>query len=271
MAKHAGAGDLRTDDQERIARVPLNMAFLTLLNGPQMFYHFAEFGFDYSKWQNAEGKWGKDDGGNAPYGIQNVSNDNYKMQPKARTETWLGEGAWRTAAFHKVGQAIQLRTRLLPEVFEGDPTKVDIGGGKVVRTIQWGSDVFVAGNFSATDTKTVTIPEGVWYNYYEQKEQTEDTVTLIPGALIILTGTPQTLPLMRPYYYFPGTDVENVFVAETLSDILPPYNVTIYTISGQTVSVQRNVERVNMSGIDNGLYLIQYEKNGQRVTKKVIR
>jgi hypothetical protein len=271
-AKEWGDGDLKTDDQERIGRVPVNMAFLTLLNGPQMFYHFAEFGFDYSKWQNANGQWGKDDSGAAPYGKTGVSNDNYKMQAKARIETWLGEGAWRTAAFHKVGQAIQLRTRLMPQVFEGNPTKVDIGSGKAVRTIQWGSDVFVAGNFSATTEKTVTIPEGKWYNYYEQKEQTETTVTLAPGALMILTGTPQTLPEMQPFYAFSrNTDVENVYIPELPNQILPPYNVTIYTISGQAISVQRNVEQVNLNSLNHGLYLIQLEKNGQRVTKKVIR
>lgn len=269
-AKQFGMGDLKTNDQARIARVPLNMAFLTLLNGPQMFYHFAEFGFDYSKWQNAEGKWGNDDGGNAPYGMQNVSNENYKMQAKARTETWLGEGAWRTEAFHKVGQAIQLRTRLLPEVFAGNPTKVDIGSGKIVRTIQWGDHVFVAGNFSATDAKEVTIPAGKWYNYYEQIEQTETTVTLAPGALMILTGVPHELPKMRPHYAF-DTDVENVFVPENTMDMLPPYNATIYSVSGQAVSVQYNVNQVNMNGLNDGMYLIQLEKNGQRVTKKVIR
>ena len=269
-AKQFGVGDLQTNDSVRIlTRVPLNMAFLTLLNGPQMFYHFAEFGFDYSKWQSATGKWGKDDSGKSPYDMKNVSSENYKMQVKARTETWLGEGAWRTAAFHKVGQAIQLRTKLMPQVFEGNPSKVDITG-KVVRTIQWGSDVFVAGNFSATDTKTVTIPAGKWYNYYEQKEQTETTITLAPGALVILTGTQQKLPEMRPYYSF-NTDVENVFIPDLSTEIQPPYNATIYTLSGQVVSVQRNVEQVDINALNRGLYLIQYEKNGQRVTKKVIR
>ena len=271
-AKQFGLGNLKDDAQARIARVPLNMAFLTLLNGPQMFYHFAEFGFDYSKWQSAEGKWGKSDDDNnpKPYSfLKTYDNYNYKMSPKARIETWLGEGAWRTEAFHKVGQAIQLRTRLLPQVFEGNPTKADVGG-KVVRTIQWGNDVFVAGNFSATDTKTVTIPEGKWYNYYEQKEQTETTVTLSPGALLILTGTPQVLPTMRPCYSF-DTNVENVFVPNVSNEMLPPYNVTIYNINGQVVSVQRNAEQVYMGALQRGLYIIQLEKNGQRVVEKVIR
>lgn len=89
---------------------------------------------------------------------------------------------------------------------------------------------------------------------------------------MILTGTPQTLPEMQPFYAFSrNTDVENVYIPELPNQILPPYNVTIYTISGQAVSVQRNVEQVNLNGLNHGLYLIQLEKNGQRVTKKVIR
>ena len=185
-----------------------------------------------------------------------------------RPESWLGEGAWRTQAFHKVGQAIQLRTRLMTNVFEGNPTKSTLSG--VVRTIQWGSDVFVAGNFSVSEEQTVDLPTGVWYNYYEQTPQAESTVTLAPGQLLILTGTPQVLPTMQASY-MSDSAVEDIYMPETTTGIYPPYNVTIYTVSGQAVSVQRNVEQVDMSGLNNGLFLIQLEKNGQRVTQKVIR
>ena len=74
-----------------------------------------------------------------------------------------------------------------------------------------------------------------------------------------------------PKGYAFNTDVENVFVPENTMDLLPPYNATIYTVSGQAVSVQYNVNQVNMNGLNDGMYLIQLEKNGQRVTKKVIR
>ena len=93
---------------------------------------------------------------------------------------------------------------------------------------------------------------------------------LPPAYLMILTGVPHELPKMRPNYAF-DTDVENVFVPENTMDMLPPYNATIYTVSGQAVSVQYNVNQVNMNGLNDGMYLIQLEKNGQRVTKKVIR
>ena len=263
-AKHFGNGDLQTDDQERIARVPLNMAFLTMLNGPQMFYHFAEFGFDYSKYQDKNGRWGTN-----PYGEKDVIGYEVKMQAKKRIETWLGEGAWRTDAFHKVAQTIQLRTRIMPEVFEGNPTKVNISGGKKIRTIQWGSDVFVVGNFAVEGNETATLPEGTWYNYFQQKPQTETNLTLAPGEVMIFTGKEVALPELLPYYSF-LTDVENI-VVENDTEILPPYNVKVYNINGYVISSQNNVMMPDLSGLQSGLYIIQYEKNGAYATKKVIR
>ena len=265
-AKEWGAGDLKTNEEARVARVPINMAFLTLLNGSQMFYHFAELGFDNSKYQNAQGKWGKND-----YGITSELGADYdcKMQVKKRIERWLVEGHCRMAAFQKVGQIIQLRTRLLPEVFEGNPTKVDIGGGKKLRTIQWGSDVFVAGNFDVAGDQTVTLPSGTWYNYFAQAKQTTTTVTLKPGEVAIFTGKEVKLPEMPAGYDF-YTDVEDV-VINTPSEILPPYDVCVYNINGQLVSHQKNAMSADMTGMNAGLYIVQYEKNGQRVAKKIIR
>ena len=261
-AKQWGNGNLQTNEEARVARVPLNMAFLTLLNGPQMFYHFAELGFDYSKWQNKDGKWGVND-----YAITSELGADYdcKMQAKYRPESWLRQGHCRMAAFQKVGQIIQLRTRLMPSVFEGNPTNVSLGSGKALRTIQWGSNVFVAGNFAVSGNQTVNLPAGTWYNYFEQKKQTSTTVTLAPGQVLIFTGKQLALPTMV------YTDVEDVLAPNASSEILPPYNATIYTINGQVVSVQNNVEQVNMGVLKNGLYLIQFEKNGKTVTKKVIR
>ena len=260
-AKQWGNGDLKTNEAARVGRVPLNMAFLTMLNGPQMFYHFAELGFDYSKFQNAQGKWGKND-----YGITSELGADYdcKMQAKYRPEAWMKAPHCRHAAFKKVGQTIQLRTRLMPEVFEGNPTASTLGSGKALRTIQWGSDVFVAGNFGVTGNQTVNVPSGTWYNYFEQQKQTATTITLAPGELVILTGKECQLPSIT-------TDLEDIIVPMNPSELLPPYNVTIYNINGQVVSVQNNAEQVNMGALKNGMYVIQFEKNGKTSTQKVIR
>ena len=260
-AKQWGNGDLKTSEEARAARVPLNMAFLTMLNGPKMFYHFAELGFDYSKYQNAQGKWGKND-----YGITSQLGADYdcKMQAKYRPEAWMKAPHCRHAAFKTVGQTIQLRTRLMPEVFEGNPTASSLGSGKSLRTIQWGSNVFVAGNFGVTGNQTVNVPSGTWYNYFEQKKQTATTITLAPGEYVILTGKECKLPAIT-------TDLEDLVFPGATGEILPPYNVTIYDLNGQVVSVQKNVEQANMGVLKNGLYVIQYEKNGKTATQKVIR
>ena len=266
-AKQWGNGTLQTSEAARAARVPLNMAFLTLLNGPKMFYHFAELGFDNSKYQNAEGKWGKND-----YGIASQLGTDYdcKMQAKMRPEKWLTKGHCRMAAFQKVGRIIQLRTRLMPEVFAGNPTAADLGTGKKLRTIQWGSNVFVAGNFDVTGNQTVTLPSGTWYNYLAQTKQTASTFTLAPGEVVIFTGKQCTLPSMPDSYTF-STDLEDIVVPEVSDEVMPPYNVTVYTINGQVVSTQKNVSEVNMGVLKNGLYILHFEKNGKTSTKKVIR
>ena len=260
-AKQWGNGDLKTSEEARAARVPLNMAFLTMLNGPKMFYHFAELGFDYSKYQNAQGKWGKND-----YGITSQLGTDYdcKMQAKYRPEAWMKAPHCRHAAFKKVGQTIQLRTRLMPEVFEGNPTASSLGSGKSLRTIQWGSNVFVAGNFGVTGNQTVNVPSGTWYNYFEQKKQTATTITLAPGEYVILTGKECKLPAIT-------TDLEDLVLPGATEEVLPPYNVTIYNVNGQVVSFQNNVEQVNMGALKNGMYVIQFEKNGKTATQKVIR
>ena len=260
-AKQWGNGDLKTSEEARAARVPLNMAFLTMLNGPKMFYHFAELGFDYSKYQNAQGKWGKND-----YGITSQLGADYdcKMQAKYRPEAWMKAPHCRHAAFKKVGQTIQLRTRLMPEVFEGNPTASSLGSGKSLRTIQWGSNVFVAGNFGVTGNQTVNVPSGTWYNYFEQKKQTATTITLAPGEYVILTGKECKLPTIT-------TDLEDLVFPGATEEVLPPYNVTIYNVNGQVVSFQNNVEQVNMGALKNGMYVIQFEKNGKTATQKVIR
>ena len=260
-AKQWGNGNLQKSEEARAARVPLNMAFLTMLNGPKMFYHFAELGFDYSKYQNAQGKWGKND-----YSITSELGADYdcKMQAKYRPEAWMVAPHCRHAAFKKVGQTIQLRTRLLPEVFEGNPTASSLGSGKALRSIQWGSDVFVAGNFGVTGNQTVNVPAGTWYNYFEQKKETATTLTLAPGEFVILTGKECLLPEIL-------TDVEDILIPGTMGEMLPPYNVQVFTLNGQMVRRQANVMQADLSGLRSGLYIVQYEKNGQRVAKKVIR
>ena len=66
------------------------------------------------------------------------------------------------------------------------------------------------------------------------------------------------------------TDLEDV-IAPQPTEILPPYNVQVYTLSGQVILQQTNVMAADLNALGSGMYIVQYEKNGQRVAKKVIR
>ena len=254
-ARKYGNGDLQTNEEARLQRIAANVAFNVLLNGPHMVWQYEEIGFDFSI--------------NSDYDNPDADNDGNRCDIKARPEEeGYFQHATRMNQMKKVSQLIQLRTRLLPEVFEGNPTKADIVSGKQIRTIQWGNDIFVAANFDAKSNKAATLPSGTWYNYFEQKQQTTTTVTLAPGELIVLTGQQIALPVINQNYGF-ITSVEDVVA--TPSEVLPPYNVNIYSINGQLLKTQTNAMDVDMTGMHAGAYIIQLEKNGQRVAKKVIR
>ncbi|MBQ9339189.1 MAG: hypothetical protein IJS13_02515 [Paludibacteraceae bacterium] len=200
-AKQWGNGDLQTNDSARVARVPLNMAFLCLLNGSHLFYHFDELGFDFSKYQFANGKWGKD--GVDAYGktvAANAKTSEAKMTVKYRPESWMREAGIRMQAYARTAEILQLRTRLMPQVFEGNPTSVSVGSGKELRTIQWGNDVFVAGNFSVAASQSVTLPDGTWYDYLAGGVQAGASYTLQPGEVIVFTGTAITPPVIPNAY-----------------------------------------------------------------------
>ena len=81
---------------------------------------------------------------------------------------------------------------------------------------------------------------------------------------MILTGKECKLPAIT-------TDLEDLVFPGATEEVLPPYNVTIYNVNGQVVSFQNNVEQVNMGALKNGMYVIQFEKNGKTATQKVIR
>ena len=214
-----GNGDLATNFSARLNRVPLCIAFNVLLNGSHMLWQYEEMGYDYSI--------------NSDIDHPRAYDESYRCNKKPRCEGY-GLSPERLQAYVRSAQIIRLRTKLLPDVFEGDPTATSIGSGKVLRTIQWGQDVFVAGNFGIDESKSVTIPEGIWYNYFEQTALSETTINLEPGELLILTGSPIELP------YIDSTVVD-------VRNIMDDVNAVVRIINGQIV-VERNGLLYNMMG-----------------------
>lgn len=179
--KKYGNGDLKTNTAARLARVPENVAFNVLLNGSHMLWMWEEIGYDFSI--------------NSDVDHPDAENTNYRCNKKPRPEIrGYFTNANRVAAFTKCAQVITLRTQLMPEVFEGNPTSQNISSGAQRRQIQWGSNVFAAANFDVTTNQTVTLPPGTWYDYLDGATQASGTYTLAPGELKVFTGTPVIAP-----------------------------------------------------------------------------
>ena len=181
-AKRWGAGDMQTNESTRLNRVAENVALNVLLNGSHMIWQFEEIGYDYSI--NSD----------ATHRFVGQEKESYRCNIKARPEA---EGyfadANRIAAYTKCAQAIQLRTRIMPEVFAGNPTAQSLGTGKKIRYVQWGSDVYVVANFDI-NAQSTTLPSGTWYDYYAEGASASGTITLQAGELKIYTGRQVALP-----------------------------------------------------------------------------
>ena len=191
-AKAYGNGDLQTNEAARLGRVAENVAFNVLLNGSHMIWQFEEIGYDISIDQN--GRTG--------------------TKPNPKTKGYFTQ-AERVDAFTKSAQVITLRTQLMPSVFEGNPTASSLSSGKALRTIQWGSNVFVAANFAVNGNQAVTLPSGTWYDYLNGAvKATNTTYVLAPGELKVFTSTAVKAPTFTDIEKRDHTPIENVSTDE---------------------------------------------------------
>ncbi len=270
-AKTYGVASIKANEDARLKRVPLNMAFNILLNGPHMIWQWNELGYDYSI--------------NSTKGSSTITNDNRtskKEQPEKMG--WL-QDELRMAQYQKVAQFIQLRTKLAPHVFEGNPNNSNIGGGQKVRYISWGSGedaIYVVGNFATSEVQSHTLPAGTWYNYYTGAQVTSTSVTLAPSELLIFTGKKYTLPEVPTSYTFEVHDgiftpsVEGnvkVYPSVTSDVVFVPENsrVEVYTINGQKVISEKNVNSINLANQIEGVYLLRVTSETQSGVAKVIK
>lgn len=203
-AKMWGNGDIKTDLATRIGRVAENVAMNVLLNGSHMIWQFEEIGYDFSI--NSEDT--HPDAGNKS------GDDKYRCNKKPRPE-YLGyfRDPNRVEAYAKCAQAIQLRTKIMPEVFEGNPTDSKLGTGAKLRYVQWGSNVYVVANFDI-NAQNATLPSGTWYDYFAAGAKANSSVTLQPGEFRIYTGKQVELPTIN-------LDLETLLPVANVSDNMP--------------------------------------------------
>ena len=211
--KKYGNGDLQTNEAARLGRVAENVAFNVLLNGSHMLWQFEEIGYDISIDQN--GRTG--------------------TKPNPKTKGYFTQ-AERVDAFTKSAQVITLRTQLMPSVFEGNPTASSISSGKALRTIQWGSNVFVAANFAVNGNQAVTLPSGTWYDYLNGAvKATNTTYVLAPGELKVFTSTAVKAPTFTDIEKRDHTPIENVSTDEMPQSYKILRDGQIYILRGDNI------------------------------------
>ncbi|MDY6379284.1 MAG: alpha-amylase family glycosyl hydrolase, partial [Bacteroidales bacterium] len=212
-AKAYGNGDLQTNEAARLGRVAENVAFNVLLNGSHMLWQFEEIGYDISIDQN--GRTG--------------------TKPNPKTKGYFTQEE-RVDAFTKSAQVITLRTQLMPSVFEGNPTASSISSGKALRTIQWGSNVFVAANFAVDGNQAVTLPSGTWYDYLNGAvKATNTTYVLAPGELKVFTSTAVKAPTFTDIEKRDHTPIENVSTDEMPQSYKILRDGQIYILRGDNI------------------------------------
>ena len=196
-AKKYGNGDLQTNTAARLGRVAENVAFNVLLNGSHMLWMWEEIGYDFSI--------------NSDLDHPNAENNSYRCNKKPRPEIRsYFTNSNRVAAFTKCAQVITLRTQLMPEVFEGNPTLVSVSSGSKLRKIRWGNNLYAVANFDVSSSQGATLPGGTWYDYLNGGTPASGTYTLAPGELKVFTGTQIAPPTFSDISKRDHTPIGNV-------------------------------------------------------------
>lgn len=265
-ASQWGAGDIKSNEEVRNSRIAANVAMSVMLNGPQMLWQFEELGYDYSIDYN--GRTG--------------------IKPTPEHLGWL-KNPTRMGQFKKIAQMIQLRTRIMPAIFSGNPTSCSVGGGKPLRSVIWGDGVnrvFVISNLDPSKTLEYTLPEGnSWYDYFngsDTEEPAGKTMALAAGEVKVWTATKQPLPDIPDSFEYVKVE-ENEFVSDciiypTISDgtvyistSQDIRNVEMMSLHGLKTTVACENNSVDISSLPDGMYLMIITFDNHREAYKIYK
>jgi len=260
-AKISGLGGMTTDSIARVNRVPLNIAFTTLLPGPKMIYEFGEMGYDYS-----------------------INSLGGRTNEKPSAWGWLNL-AHRKAAADASAKIMTLR-KMYPTAFTQGTFALNIAvadwnSGRRIALTHADLNMVVLGNFNASATINA-IPNfpktGIWYNLLTGEQlnvtNTSMTISLPAGGLLIYTDRIVSLPngINNP-------TVQNsisVFPTETngLVYITSPYEVkrvNVYTLQGSIVKTETNTTTMDVSTLTKGLYILEVNTPEGKSIHKIIK
>jgi 1,4-alpha-glucan branching enzyme len=260
-AKNSGLGAVKTDSIYRISRVPLNIAFTTLIPGPKMVWQFGEVGYDYS-----------------------INSNGGRTNEKPSAWSWL-DLQHRKEAYEASAKIITLR-KMYPTAFAQGNFSLNIGSsdwsnGRRIALTHSDLNMVVLGNFNS-ESKVWTYPAfsktGSWYNLMNGQihyvSNTSSQIELNAGQLLILTDRRIEFPNSVDNINFD----ENSFIYPTItngsfnissSSILK--NISIYNLQGSFIKSTGAKTEINISNLPNGMYLVELITMEGRSIHKIIK
>lgn len=261
-AKSSGSGAVKTDSVYRVSRVPLNIAFAALIPGPKMLWQFQEMGYDYS-----------------------IDSQGGRTNAKPSAWGWLNI-AHRKAAYETASKIITIR-KMFPTAFTEGNFNFKIGtsdwdNGRVISLTHSDLNLVVMGNFKADAGATVyaTFPKtGMWYNAitgestYVSSNNTSYPVNA--GQVLILADRKINFPsgVENPSmednqdFLYPTATSGKVYIKDAVSQ----NEVKVFNLHGQQVKVLMDVNEIDLSTLQSGMYLIKMRTSSDEMTGKVLK
>lgn len=262
-AKTWGDGPVKTDSIYRISRVPLVVAFATLMPGPKMIWQFEELGYDYS-----------------------ISFNGGNTNPKPSAWGWLNL-PHRKAAYDACSKIISLK-KMYPTAFmQGNynmqVAQSDWANGKRIALTHSDLNMVALGNFQSTNTVT-TYPSfqkaGKWYDLLTGDSiditNTNLTIDLQAGELKIYTDKKiinSTNEVINPVIdkevtIYPTITSDKVYISSTNKI----EKISLYNLQGTLIKAfQPTINEIDVANLQGGVYLLDIQtikgKNAYKIVK----
>lgn len=259
-AKMWGFDIVKTDSIARIKRVPLNIAFTTLMPGPKMIWQFGEIGYDISIDEN--GRTGEKPN---PFG-------------------WL-DLPHRKQAYTDASKILNMRKQY-PTAFINGTYQLNVGAsdwnaGKRIALTHSDLSMVALGNFNASTTITSNpnFPKtDMWYELITGEElnvtNASMTMSLQGGELRIYTDRKINLPN--------GVDPVNPDIS---TSVYPTFTndkiyiktggmvdeIAIYSMQGSLVKQVSAMNEADLSSLSSGIYIIRVNTDVGDSIHRVIR
>lgn len=269
-AKRWGKDNISTDTAARLSRIAANTAMNVMLNGPKMIWQYDEIGYDFSINYNSYNGKEEEAGRTSPKPMPEAANLNYLQSPL------------RMRQYQQIAQMLQLRTRIKPDIFSGNPKRQDVGSGKTVRHTCWGegiNTIFVISNLAASQPQTYTLPDDVneWFDYLSDSPtatKAGQQLTLKPGEAKIWTAQYIPLPQIPDKYIYTDTIIaaeDNIAAPSPQTTLYPtitdgtvylktdntPTQITVINTIGQTIlKLPGHTAEINLSPLPKGPYMV---------------